>query len=156
MESVPPCYLACICTCRVISPASFQTSVSRGPAVTLLLECAGALPAGVLGKAALGKCLRAGIPGSHSGRRDAGGEAGNVRSRPGDLPMARTWCQRHYPPLLPAQLSCRGDMATPSCALCCCPAPFRGHSAHITMKGNRFKGTETINVCFSRVWRLED
>lgn len=69
---------------------------------------------------------------------------------------ARAWCQGHYLPLLPAQLACWGDVATPFCALCCYSASFRGHNTHLTMKGNRFKGTETINVYFSWVWRLED
>lgn len=41
--------------------------------MALFLECAGALPATVLEKAALAKCLRAGIAlGSHSGNRCQG------------------------------------------------------------------------------------
>lgn len=76
----------------------------------------------LLGKAALVKCLRAGILlGSHSGREvqrkllaeDAGEEAGSVRSRPGDLPMAGAWCQGHYLPLLPALLACQGRYGNP-------------------------------------------
>lgn len=128
--------------------------MSRGvPALAPLLECAGALLATVLGEAALGNCLRAGaLAGSHSGNRlqgscrraDAGGEAGSVRSGPGDLPVARAWCQGCYLPLLPAQLARRGNMAAPSCASWYDSAPFRGHSTHITVKGNRFKGTRDV------------